>query len=180
MQRRRLLTLAAALGLAGSLAACGFALKGATPMPFASIFIDATEKGPVVTAFRRHLADSPGLQVLELAEERERAQVRLRIDSDGRQQRNIGANTYGLTRERQLSTTFTYSLEAANGQPLGEAVSLSQHRDINYDESLALSKEAEEDMLYQDMAEDLAAQVMRRLAAVKLPTEAAPPAAPQP
>ena len=67
----------------------------------------------------------------------------------------------------QLISHFDYQLLAADGRELGQAVQLEQRRDINYNEAIVLSKEGEEDMLYRDMAEDLAAQVMRRLAATR-------------
>lgn len=149
-------------------AGCGFALKGAVALPFHNIYIDPADQGPVAAMLRRHLQDNPDVLILSSAEQLAEAEVRLRILRDGTQFRNIGANTYGLNRERQLSTYFEFEVLGSGGKPLSEAVELSQHRDINYDESLALSKEAEEVMLYQDMAEDLARQVMRRLAALQL------------
>jgi LPS-assembly lipoprotein len=38
-----------------------------------------------------------------------------------------------------------------------------------FSESHALARESEEEMLYRDMQTDLVQQVMRRLAAIKLP-----------
>ena len=43
-------------------------------------------------------------------------------------------------------------------------------REMNYTESQALAKEQEEAALYRSMQSDAIAQVMRRLAAVKLPS----------
>ena len=43
-----------------------------------------------------------------------------------------------------------------------------QQRDISYSESAALSKEAEEVRLYQDMQNDIVQQVLRQLSAIKL------------
>ena len=42
-------------------------------------------------------------------------------------------------------------------------------RDISYTETAALAKEAEEALQYRDMQRDIVQQVMRRLAAVRLP-----------
>jgi len=42
-----------------------------------------------------------------------------------------------------------------------------QQRDISYSESTALSKEAEEQLLYRSMQTDVVQQVMRRLGSVK-------------
>jgi LPS-assembly lipoprotein len=116
---------------------------------------------------RRQLLGVPGLALLELPEQRAQAQVVLQIDRDSQDKRSIGANAYGLTRELQLFSHFDYRLLAADGRELGQAVQLEQRRDINYNEAIVLSKEGEETMLYRDMAEDLASQVMRRLAATR-------------
>jgi LPS-assembly lipoprotein len=42
-----------------------------------------------------------------------------------------------------------------------------QTRDISFNESSALAKETEEQLLYRDMQSDIVQQLMRRLAAVK-------------
>ncbi len=150
-----------------SLAGCGFALKGSEQLPFNSLYLEQSASGPTATALRRQLQAVPGLALLELPEHRAQAQVVLNIQRDSQDKRSIGANAYGLTRELQLSSHFDYQLQAADGRELGQAVQLEQRRDINYNEAIVLSKEGEEEMLYRDMAEDLAAQVMRRLAATR-------------
>jgi LPS-assembly lipoprotein len=169
MHNRRAFAARAALILAAPalLASCGFALKGSAQLPFTSLFLDQSESGPTATALRRQLQGVPGLTLLELPAQRAQAQVVLQIDRDNQDKRSIGANAYGLTRELQLTSHFDYRLVAADGRELGQAVQLNQRRDINYNEAIVLSKEGEEAMLYRDMAEDLAAQVMRRLAATR-------------
>ena len=42
-----------------------------------------------------------------------------------------------------------------------------QQQDVSYNESAALAKEAEEQLLYRSMQTDIVQQLMRRLAAVK-------------
>jgi LPS-assembly lipoprotein len=42
-----------------------------------------------------------------------------------------------------------------------------QQRDISFNESAVLSKEAEEGLLYRNMQSDIVQQTMRRLAAVR-------------
>ena len=155
-------TAAAALG---SLAGCGFALKGSADLPFVSIYLDQAESGPTATALRRQLQGVPGLAVLEAPQLRSQAQVVLQVTRDSQDRRSIGANAYGLTRELQLTSRFGYQVLAADGRELAPEVELQQQRDINYNEAIILSKEGEEEMLYRDMAEDLASQVIRRLEA---------------
>ena len=155
---------ALALAAIALLPSCGFALKGSAQLPFTSLYFDASESGPTATALRRQLLGVPGLALLENPAQRAQAQVVVKKDSQDK--RSIGSNAYGLTRELQLTSHFDYELQAADGRTLGEPVALEQRRDINYNEAIILSKEGEEDMLYRDMAQDLAQQVLRRLAAV--------------
>jgi LPS-assembly lipoprotein len=42
-----------------------------------------------------------------------------------------------------------------------------QQRDISYNESAALAKEAEEILMFRDMQTDIVQQILRRLAAVQ-------------
>lgn len=169
MQNRRAFAARAALLLSAPalLASCGFALKGSAQLPFTSMYLDESEKGPTTTALRRQLLGVPGLALLENPAQRSTAQVVLLVRQDSQDKRSIGANAYGLTRELQLTSRFAYELQAADGRTLGEPVELQQQREINYNEAIILSKEGEEEMLYRDMAEDLAQQVLRRLAAVR-------------
>lgn len=169
MPNRRAFAARAALILLAStlLGSCGFALKGSAQLPFTSLYFDQSENGPTATALRRQLQGLPGLTLLEQPQLRPQAQVVLQVTRDSQDKRSIGANAYGLTRELQLTSRFNYQLLATDGRELVEPVELQQQRDINYNEAIILSKEGEEEMLYRDMAEDLAGQVLRRLAAVR-------------
>ena len=151
-----------------ALSACGFAMKGPTRLPFASVYLDEQAQGPVANMLRRYLQATPLLQVVGTAAQRAEAQVGIDISQDAQDRRAVGANAYGLVRELQLYTRFTFSVTAANGDVLIEPTELQQRRDIAFTEAVVLSKEAEEQMLYESMREDIAAQVMRRLTAVKL------------
>jgi LPS-assembly lipoprotein len=42
-------------------------------------------------------------------------------------------------------------------------------RDVTYDDSAILAKEAEEQLLFRDMQSDMVQQVMRRLASAEVP-----------
>ena len=54
-----------------------------------------------------------------------------------------------------------------NGEERIPETELLQQRDISYNETIALAKEAEEALLYRNMQTDLVQQLLRRLAAVK-------------
>ena len=48
-----------------------------------------------------------------------------------------------------------------------EPTEIRQIRNVTYNETVALSKAAEEEMLNKDMRNDIVQQIIRRLAAVK-------------
>ncbi|MNR66910.1 LPS-assembly lipoprotein LptE [compost metagenome] len=60
-----------------------------------------------------------------------------------------------------------FLLRKPDGDEIIPDTELLQQRDISYNETIALSKEAEEQMLYRNMQTDVVQQLLRRLAAVK-------------
>lgn len=60
-----------------------------------------------------------------------------------------------------------FKLVTPTGEEWIPETELLQQRDISYNETIALAKEAEEALLYRNMQTDLVQQLLRRLAAVK-------------
>jgi LPS-assembly lipoprotein len=58
-------------------------------------------------------------------------------------------------------------LRTPQGKDIIPQADLEQQRDISFNESAVLAKEAEEALLYKDMQSDIVQQIMRRLAAVQ-------------
>jgi LPS-assembly lipoprotein len=71
-------------------------------------------------------------------------------------------------REFQLRIRLKFRVRGAQGQELVVPTELVQQRDISFNESAVLAKEAEEVLLYRDMQSDIVQQLLRRLAAVRL------------
>ena len=61
-----------------------------------------------------------------------------------------------------------FSLTGQQRQEYIPNTELLQQRDVSYNESIALSKEGEEALLFRNMQTDLVQQLMRRLAIVKM------------
>ena len=79
----------------------------------------------------------------------------------------VGLNASGQVRELQLRLRIKFRLRTPTGVELIPDTELLQQRDISYNETIALAKEAEEALLYRNMQTDLVQQLLRRLAAVK-------------
>ncbi|MCW5655462.1 MAG: hypothetical protein KIT53_17135 [Hydrogenophaga sp.] len=154
----------ATLGLGG----CGFALRKAPTFAFQTVRIAGSSGTPVARELREAL-QANGLQVSTSAPPTGSppAQVVLTVVTDQRERVVVGQTAAGQVRELQLRTRFTFRLRTAEEKSLIENAELLLERDVSYNETVVLSKEAEEAMLYRDMQSDIVQQVMRRLAAVK-------------
>ena len=79
----------------------------------------------------------------------------------------VGVNATGQVREFQLRIRVRYRVRTPQGKELTPETEIVQKRDISFNESAVLAKEAEEVLLYRDMQSDIVQQLLRRLAAVK-------------
>lgn len=159
--------LGAACGMAGlaGLAGCGFKLRGSQTFAFKTIAITPTPGGAVAQQLRR----SFGADVLVLAADTPLTQAQLVLDV-GNEQRDkvvVGVNSSGQVREFQLRLRVTVRLRNALGKELIEGDVILQQRDMSYNETAALAKEAEEILVFRDMQTDIVQQIMRRLSAVQ-------------
>ncbi|MDQ3059133.1 MAG: LPS assembly lipoprotein LptE [Pseudomonadota bacterium] len=168
MQRRALLALmasSASVALA-SLGGCGFALRKAPNFAFTTLYSALSEASPLGVELRRSLESTGKVRVITEAREIEQAQVVLEALADQREKVVLSLNASGQVREFQLRLRFTFRLRTQAGKELIPATELVLQRDISFNESAVLAKEAEENLLYRDMQSDIVQQIMRRLAAV--------------
>lgn len=166
-RRRALQQLAAGVALIG-LSGCGYKLRQAPKFAFDSVRIAGSESTPVARELRAALLAN-GLQVLTTATPAAGApaQVVLTVVTDQRERVAVGQTAAGQVRELQLRTRFTFRLRTLAEKELIEDTELLLERDLSFSETAVLSKDAEEALLYRDMATDVVQQVVRRLAAVK-------------
>lgn len=161
MQRRSFVAIPAALALAG----CGFELRRAPEFAFRTIAVPSP--GAVATELRRTLGSAGTVRVLPTTAKPDEAQVILDVLSELREKVVVGINASGQVREFQLRTRLHFRLRTPQGRELIPDTELLQTRDVSFNESAVLAKEAEEGLLYRDMQTDLVQQLMRRIAAVK-------------
>jgi LPS-assembly lipoprotein len=155
----------ASLGLAG----CGFELRKAPVFAFKTLSVsgsDALLKSAMINQIRRELRATGTVTVLS-AEDAAKADVVLEILGEDRTRFVISTNSAGLVREVQLQLRVRFRLHTPGGKDLLPATEVSQTRDLSFNETNALAKEGEADLLFRDMQSDIAQQLMRRLAAVK-------------
>ena len=156
-----------AQGAALSLGACGFQLRGAPELAFASLFVNVGDTSALGNELKRNLGSLGRLRVMTAPTPQADAQAVLDILSELREKTVVGVNATGQVREFQLRVRMRFRLRTPQGKELIPETELLQQRDISFNESAVLAKEAEEGLMYRDMQSDIVQQLMRRLAAVR-------------
>lgn len=169
MQRRAFLLFAASTAPLAliSLNGCGFALRQAPSFAFSTLFSGLPESSPLGVELRRSLKATGKVRVITDARQMNEAQVVLDVLLDQREKVVLSLNATGQVREFQLRLRFAFKLRTLAGKELIPPSEIALQRDISFNESAVLAKEAEEVLLYRDMQSDVVQQLMRRLAAVK-------------
>jgi LPS-assembly lipoprotein len=163
MQRRLLLLGAASVSLTG----CGFELRREPELLFRSIAMTGFKpSSPLALALRRQLALTP----VKLLDDANRVDLVLEVLRDSSDKTVVVSTAAGQVREWQLRLRFDYLLRTPSGELLMPRTDLMMTREMNYTESMALAKEQEEALLFRAMQSEAVSQVMRRLAAVRLPS----------
>ena len=162
MKRRYLF--AFALG-ASLLAGCGFKLRSSQTFAFETVAVTPESGGAVASELVRYL----GNKVRPLAPSKggEAPQVIVDIVQELREKTVVAVNATGQVREFQLRIRVKFRMRTPQGRELISDTEVTQQRDISFNESAVLAKEAEEGLLYRDMQSDIVQQLLRRLAAVK-------------
>ncbi|MCB1915661.1 MAG: hypothetical protein KDG52_08100 [Rhodocyclaceae bacterium] len=158
--RRRLLATAAALTLAG----CGFRLRGARPLPFASVQVTGAVGGDLARRIRKRIEAGGTTRVVS---ERKGAEAVLELTGAGREKNIIGLSGAGKVREYEFVQHLRFRLLDGAGRELIPETRLSATREATWDDSAILAKDQEEALLFSDMEDELVRQLMRRLEAAR-------------
>ena len=165
-QRRALLRSALAPLSAVVLASCGFALRSSQKFPFKSMYTGPITASPLLIELSRQVAGTGGVEVIIDQRQVERADVIFELLQEQREKVVAGRTSSGSVREFLLRTNLRFRLRTREGKELIPDTVLVATTDISYNETLALSKDQEEQMLYSNMGKDLVGQIVRRMAAL--------------
>ena len=161
MKLARLLLL---LSLPLLLAACGFQLRGDADLPEEMALTHMAVEDPYSTLARRvrTMLEQNGVKfvppdrataILEIPENKVVTQV-LTIADNAR------------VREYRVSHTVKFSLTDAVGNELMEMQTMRQAREISFDEQKILASSREQEYVKEDLAENLARQMVNRLESI--------------
>lgn len=151
--------------LVASLGACGFRLRGAEPLAFKAIALTGfAPRSPL----RDALADALRARGVVVQADPARAELVLQVLAEARERSVVATTAAAQVRELQLRLRLRWRTHTATGRELSAPAELVLARDMSYSENLALAKQHEEAELYREMQAELVAQVMQRLAAVRV------------
>ncbi len=154
----------AILLLTAILAACGFQLRGSYALPFNTLHVALPEVSELYAQIRRNVEAGSATKVVAEAKQ---ADATLTILSDIPQKNMLSLDTSGRVREFQLVRTFSFRVTDAKGGTMIAPSQIVVRRDISFSDTQVLSKEAEEQLLWRDIQNDLVQQLLRRLATAK-------------
>lgn len=157
--------------LAVSVAACGFHLRGTANLPQETIYIS----GPTYSAFannvKRAIRAGTNTRIVDDAKE---ADATLFILNETRAKVILSLTSQGTVREFQLRYVVSYRLADKQSKELVPQTDISLVRSYIFTDQQVLASESEEALLYRDMQQDAAQQLLRRLSAPGERTTEAP------
>jgi LPS-assembly lipoprotein len=159
----------AALLVAAALAGCGFQLRGSNAsynLPFHRIYVGIPDTSPLGTELRRNLRAGDSVVVVETPAE---AQAQIELVTEARGRSILSLNSLGRVREYLLTYTVAFQVRDPKGAVLLGPTEITLKRNMAFDETQVLAKEAEANLLYRDMQGDVVQQMLRRVAALKPP-----------
>lgn len=151
----------------GMLGGCGFELRKPPSYAFKTLFSSVPATTSLGGQLKRQLERDGRVEVITDVRQVERAQVIFDQLGEGREKVVVGRTATGAIREFQLRLRYRFQVRSQSGVELVPDTEILLSRDINFNETGALSKEYEEGLLYRDMEQDLIAQIQRRLAAIQ-------------
>ena len=162
---RRLLLLGCATTVL--LAGCGFQLRGSASLPFESIFVSTVPGSSFGNELKRNLRAGTSTRVVD---EARLAQAQFDLVAEGRNKEILSLNSAGRVLEYVLRYAVTFRVHDTKGKDFISNTIINLKREVSFNESAILASESEEALMFRDMQSDVVQQILRRMAAVKLPS----------
>jgi LPS-assembly lipoprotein len=152
------------VALAVVLSGCGFRLQGREPLPdvVKAPYVQTTDRQSEFVLSLQRAMISRGARP---AAEKDQASVVVNIIRDDVMRRTLSVSAQNQPDEYELTYTVRFSVTVGDKELL-PPTDISNVRSFAFAEQLLLAKNHEETILRQDMAHDLADEVMRRLASL--------------
>lgn len=151
-------------------ASCGFHLRGTADVPFQTLYVPNSSTG-IALDLKRNVQAGTQAKVVDDAA---KADAILVFSAEAREKNILSLTGQGRVREFQLVYRVGFRMHDGKGGEYIPQTQVALTRDITFNDTDVLAKEAEEQLLFRDMQNDMVQQIMRRLAASKRPTPRVP------
>ena len=148
------------LVLALALAACGFRLRGSANVPFETLYIPQAKSG-IGLELKRNIEANTSTKVIE---DPRKAQALLAIAQESRGKQILSLTGAGRVREYKLTYTVSFRVHDGKGGEFVPTNLIELAREMTYLDTLILAKEAEEQLLFRDMQNQMVQLMLRRIA----------------
>jgi LPS-assembly lipoprotein len=145
-------------------ASCGFQLRGRTNLPFQTIFVEGMDFSAFTGQLRRAIETASSTRLTRNPED---AQAVLTLISESQERTILALSGGGRVREFQLRYRVSFRVHDGKGREWLPADELVLRRDLTFDDTQTLAKEAEAQLLFRDMQTDAVNQVLRRIQAIR-------------
>ena len=156
--------------VSAALAGCGFHLRGSAPVPFDTLYIPNAKTG-IALDLKRNIEAGTNAKVID---DPKKADAILELSGESREKIILSLTGTGRVREFRLRYTMGYRVHDGKGGEYVPPSRVQLQRDVTYDDSAILAKEAEEQLLFRDMQSDMVQQVLRRLSSAEKPKPKVP------
>ena len=151
--------------LAAVVAGCGFQLRGSATVPFQTLYIPDARTG-VALNLKRNIEAGTNAKVVD---DPKKADAILELSAENKEKIILSLSGTGRVSEFRLRYSIRYRVHDGKGNEYVPSSLVQLTRDMTYDDSQILAKEAEEQLLFRDMQTDMVQQVLRRLASADRP-----------
>ena len=153
-----------------TLAGCGFRLRGTADVPFQTLYLPSADSG-IALDLKRYVQAGTRARVVD---DPKQADAVLAFTAENREKNILSLTGAGRVSEFQLKYRVGFLVHDGKGGDYVPLTSITLTRDITFADSDVLAKEAEEQLLFRDMQNDMVQQIMRRLAASRKPVARVP------
>ena len=134
-------------------------------MPFDTLYLPSATSG-IALDLKRNIQTGTRAKVVD---DPKSAQAILQFTEETRNKEILSLTGTGRVREFQLRYRVAFRVHDGKGGEYVPHSLIQLTRDVTFNDSEILAKEAEEQLLFRDMQTDMVQQIMRRLAAAQMP-----------
>jgi LPS-assembly lipoprotein len=153
-----------------TLVGCGFHLRGSAAVPFNTLYIPDARTG-IALDLKRNIEAGTNAKVID---DPKKADAILELSAESKEKIILSLTGTGRVREFRLRYRVNYRVHDGKGGEYVPPSVVQLQRDVTYDDSAILAKEAEEQLLFRDMQSDMVQQVLRRLSSAERPKPKVP------